>query len=210
MESDSFQLISVAIVDDHTMLVEGLTKTINESEIAYVSSACYTIESCRKAIEEKRPDILLLDISLPDGNGVDFCKEVTIAYPSVKVIAITSHNEFSIARQMLNNGASGYILKNSSSEELIEGIETVSNGGKYICDEIESIIRRSPVNEIYLSAKEKEMLKLIVEGYTNPEIAEKLFLSPLTIKGYRKNLLLKLGVKNTATLVSLAVREKLV
>lgn len=203
-------MINVYVTDDHVMLVEGLANAINESGIARVNKVFYTIGSCRKALVFERPDVLLLDISLPDGNGIDFCKEVHDLYPAVKIIAITSHEEYSIARQMLDNGASGYVLKNSSTEELLEAIGLVYKGECYLCDKIEQIIKRRSVNEIYLSSREKEVLKLIVEGYTNPEIAEKLFLSPLTIKGYRKNLLLKLGVKNTASLVHLVMTEKLI
>jgi DNA-binding NarL/FixJ family response regulator len=203
-------MIDVFITDDHTMLVEGLAKAIDSSDIARVSNVSANITDCRKALITEQPDILLLDISLPDGSGVDFCKEVVSVYPSVKVIAITSHNEYSTARQMLDNGASGYILKNSSSEEVIEGIQAVFNGRRYICDEIDSLIRRRQSSEIFLTGSERKVLKLIVEGYTNPEIAEKLYLSPLTVKGYRKSLLLKLDVRNTASLVHLALMEKLV
>ena len=203
-------MIDVYILDDHVMLVEGISKAINETKSAHVNNIFHDIESCRRALMFERPDVLLLDISLPDGSGIDYCKEIRELYPSVKVIAITSHDEYSVARQMLANGAMGYILKNSSSEELLESIETVYNGEQYICDKIDSIMRRSSTNEVYLSEREKEILKLIVAGDTNPEIADKLCLSPLTIKGYRKNLLLKLGVKNTAALVNLVVTEKLV
>ncbi|MDL2238869.1 response regulator transcription factor [Bacteroidales bacterium OttesenSCG-928-L14] len=203
-------MINVYITDDHVMLVEGIEKAINESKIAHVNNTFFDIESCRKALIYERPDVLLLDISLPDGSGIDYCKEVHELYPNVKIIAITSHDEYSIARKMLENGAMGYILKNSSAEELIEGIEAVYNGEKYLCDRIENIIKRRSSNEVYLSEREKEILRLIVDGYTNPEIADKLNLSPLTIKGYRKNLILKLDVKNTASLVNLVLTEKLI
>lgn len=202
-------MIDVYIADDHVMLVEGLTKAINESTVAHVNNVFYKIGSCRNALIFERPDVLLLDISLPDGNGVDYCKEVHTLYPDVKIIIITSHEEYSFARKALENGAEGYILKNCSAEELIESIESVYHGERYLCDKIESIIKRGAANDVYLSGREKEILKLIVDGYTNPEIADKLFLSPLTVKGYRKNLLLKLGVKNTASLVHLAMTEKL-
>lgn len=202
-------MIDVYIADDHVMLVDGLTKVINESNDVRAKNVFYRIESCREALIFERPDVLLLDISLPDGNGVDYCKEVHALYPDIKIIIITSHEEYSLARKALENGAMGYILKNSSVEEVMESIMSVYNGEKYLCDKIESIIKRSVDNEVRLSGREKEILKLIINGYTNPEIADRLFLSPLTIKGYRKNLLLKLGVKNTASLVHLAMAKKL-
>lgn len=203
-------MIDVYIADDHTMLVEGLTAAINSSENARVSHTFLTLADCRKRLASKQPDVLLLDISMPDGSGVEFCGEVVATYPLVKIIAITSHNEYSIARQMLDNGAQGYILKNSSSEELIEGIESVCRGKRYICDEINSIIKHGSANEVYLSPREKNILKLIVEGCTNSEIAERIFLSADTVSWYRKKLLVKLGVKNTASLVKLVVTERLV
>ena len=110
----------------------------------------------------------------------------------------------------MDNGAMGYILKNAMPEEILEGINATLKGEKYICFEITDVLRKEAKNNIFLLPREIELLKLITEGYTNPEIAEILFLSPETIKSYRKNLLFKLNVKNTAQLVKMAIEKKLV
>ena len=111
---------------------------------------------------------------------------------------------------MLESGASGYVLKNAMAEEIYEGIATVAAGERFLCHEVNLMLKRKDNEQLWLSPSEQRLLKLIVEGYTNPEIADKLYLSPTTIKGYRQNLLYKLNAKNTPTLVRMAIEQKLV
>ncbi|MDH6358627.1 response regulator transcription factor [Parabacteroides sp. PF5-9] len=203
-------MINVHITDDHKMLVEGLAASINESGIATVVGVSYTLSECRKALQSTSVDVLLLDISLPDGSGVDFCEEVIRRYPEMKVLILTSHNEYSIAKRVMENGASGYILKNALSEEVTAGIEAVMNGEIFLCDEIDILIRKKNEQQIWLTSREQELLRLIVDGHTNQEMAEKLYLSIETIKTYRKNLILKLGAKNSMILVKMAIENKLI
>ncbi|NGF55978.1 response regulator transcription factor [Parapedobacter sp. SGR-10] len=203
-------MIKVAIVDDHKILTEGLQNLIEESGIASVVGVAHSAAECRLSLGFWKPDILLLDVGLPDISGLDFCKEIKDHFPEVKVLALTTHNEYAIVRQMLDNGASGYLIKNAMSEEVLEGIETVAKGETFLCHEIDLLMKRSPEKNIWLSDRERELLRLISEGLTNGEIADKIFLSPETIRGYRKNLLLKLGAKNTAVLVKMAVEQKLI
>lgn len=203
-------MIRVNIIDDHKLLVEGLIKLIDESGIAKVTDVAHNAEKGRKLLMGGLPDVLLLDINLPDANGVDLCEELKNKYPDLKILALTSYGEYTVVRRMIESGASGYVLKNAMCEEMIEGIKTVAAGEIFLCHEVDIIMKKQENSAVWLTHRERELLKLIVEGYTNPEIAEKIFLSPETIKGYRKNLLFKLGVKNTATLVKLAIEEKLV
>jgi DNA-binding NarL/FixJ family response regulator len=203
-------MINVIIVDDHKILVDGLRKLIEETGDITVTQSIYNAKDCRYYLQFGLPDVLLLDISLPDGNGIELCKEFTTRYPKLKILALTTYSEYTTVQQMLNNGALGYVLKNAMSEEVIEGIRTVAEGEKFLCHEVDVLMKRRSNTNIWLTPREKELLKLIVEGYTNPEIAEKISLSSETIKGYRKNLLLKLDVKNTAMLVKKAMEEKLV
>ncbi len=203
-------MIRVMIVDDHKLLVEGLRKLIDESGTAVVANIAYDASECRNLLSFGLPDVLMLDINLPDTNGVELCKELKERYPDIRILALTSYSEYSTIRQMLDNGASGYVLKNAMSEEVLEGISTVAAGQIFLCHEVDLLMKKQPETSVWLTNREKELLKLVVEGYTNPEIATKIFLSPETIKGYRKNLLLKLGVKNTAALVKLALEQKLV
>jgi DNA-binding NarL/FixJ family response regulator len=203
-------MIRVHIVDDHKMLVEGLRMLIDESGTAKVTAVSHDAAQCYRILAGETPDVLLLDINLPDANGVDLCAELKSKYPDLKILALTSYGEYTVVRRMIENGALGYVLKNAMSEEVIAGIEAVASGELFLCHEVDLLMKKQENTAIWLTLRERELLKLIVEGYTNPEIAEKIFLSPETIKGYRKNLLFKLGVKNTATLVKLAIEEKLV
>ncbi|MDR2038726.1 MAG: response regulator transcription factor [Bacteroidales bacterium] len=204
-------MVTLQIVDDHKMVVESLGKLINESGIARITGVYYDLESCRTGLAEDLPDVLLLDIGLPDGDGVDFCTEVTRIYPGLKIIMLTSYKEFSIAQRALHNGALGYILKNAESEEVFAGIEAVTKGDRFLCEEID-ITLKDKKNEdvIWLSPREKEILQYIADGYTTKEIADKICRDTETVKTYRRNLLIKLAARNTAELVKKGYEKKLI
>lgn len=203
-------MIKVAIVDDHKILTEGLQSLITGSKIAAIVGVAHSANECRLSLGFWKPDVLLLDVGLPDISGLEFCKEIKEQFPEIKVLALTTHNEYAIVRQMLDNGASGYLIKNAMADEVLAGIETVVSGEIFLCHEINLLMKRPSEKNIWLSERERELLRLISEGLTNPEIAEQIFLSPETIRGYRKNLLLKLGAKNTAVLVKMAIEQKLI
>ncbi|MDD4776718.1 MAG: response regulator transcription factor [Fermentimonas sp.] len=202
--------IRVVIVDDHKMLVEGLRDIINETEVIEIVGVAHDAENCRKYLSSWKPDVLMLDIGLPDISGIDFCKELKNNYPHLKILALTSHNEYAMVKQMLDNGASGYLVKNAESREVIEGIKTVYNGDTFLSHEVDLLMKKRSENAIWLTDRERELLKLVSEGYTNAEIADKIFLSPETVRGYRKNLLYKLEAKNTAVLVKIAMEQRLI
>lgn len=203
-------MIKVVIVDDHKILTEGLQSLIAESDIATVVGVAHSAAECRLSLGFWIPDVVLLDVGLPDISGLDFCKEIKEQFPDVNVLALTTHNEYAIVRQMLNNGASGYLIKNAMADEVLAGIEAVAAGETFLCHEIDLLMKRPAEKNIWLSPRERELLRLISDGLTNTEIANQIFLSPETIRGYRKNLLLKLGAKNTAVLVKMAIEQKLI
>ncbi len=203
-------MIKVAIVDDHRVLTEGLRGLIAESGIATVVGVAHSAAECRLSMAFWKPDVVLLDVGLPDINGTDLCKELKTQFPEMNILALTTHHEYTVVRQMLDNGASGYLIKNAMADEVIAGIEAVALGKTFLCHEIDLLMKRPSEKNIWLSQRERDLLRLISEGLTNGEIAEKIFLSPETIKGYRKNLLLKLGAKNTAVLVKMAIEQKLI
>mgnify|MGYP000879203215 CR=1 FL=1 len=203
-------MISVHIVDDHKILVEGLQKLIDESGFAITSAASYTGKECLSKLQYKLPDVLLLDINLPDSSGIELCKEIKLKYPAVKIVALTSYSEYAIVRQIMENGASGYVIKNAMPEEILMGIEVVAGGETFLCEQIDLLMKRSNKQHIWLTPREKELLQHISNGFTNAEIAEKLFLGVETVNSYRKNLLFKLGARNTAVLVKMAYEEKLI
>lgn len=204
-------MVSVQIVDDHRMVVESLSKIINETEIARVDEVYYDLVACREGLAKELPDILLLDIGLPDGDGVDFCAEIKKRYPLLKIIMLTSYKEFSIAKRALHNGALGYILKNAESEEMLLGIKMVSKGEVFLCDEIDILLREKANDEIiWLSDRESEILNYVANGYTTKEIADFIFRESDTVKFFRKNLLIKLNARNVAELIKKAYEMKLI
>ena len=133
--------IGVLIVDDHRILVEGLKRLFVNSATIQVIGVAYTRKECRHAISKTIPDVILLDISLPDISGIDFCKEIKDQYPQIKIVALSSFNEYAIVRQMLENGASGYVVKNAMPEEIIMSVEKVMSNETFLCEEIDLLLR---------------------------------------------------------------------
>lgn len=203
--------MTLQIVDDHKMVVESLSKLIAESGIAQVTGVYYDLKSCRRGLEKGLPDILLLDIGLPDGDGVDFCAETTKNHPRLKTVMLTTYKEFSIARRALHNGALGYILKNAESEEMLAGIETVSRGEPFLCEEIDILLKEKKNEDVvWLGNREKEILGYIAEGYTSKEIANLIYRDEETVRTYRRNLLVKLAARNTAEAVKKGYEMRLI
>lgn len=202
--------IDISIVDDHTMLVEGLSEAINRSNIAHVSHCFSTLEECRQRLAQWVPDILLLDISMPDGCGIDFCKQIRKQYPALRIIAITCHDEFSVIQRMIEIGVQGYILKTAPVQEVLEAITTVYRGEQYLCSEVTSILERGGEKHIFLTPTEHDVLDGICKGLTNPQIAEQIHLSIDTVNWYRKRLLTKFNVNNSVSLALIAVRDQLI
>lgn len=204
---------SIVIVDDHFMVIEGIKALLsNWPEMDLVGHAT-NAKQCLDKLASYQPDILLMDINLPDMSGVELCQIVKAKYPSVFVLGLSTYNQFTYIDKMMENGASGYLLKNASSDELIDAIHTALKGKTYLSHEAATTLRNT--NETVtgvplLTRREKEILVLIAEGLTNPEIAEKLFLSISTVDSHRKNLMRKLNFKNTALLIRWAVENKLV
>lgn len=201
-------MIQVHIADDHRMLVEGLQAAIEESGIARVVDKSHTLDVCRKTLLFRCPDVLLLDISMPDGSGVDFCEEVHEKYPDVKILMLTTYDEYTMVNRALAAGASGYIQKNALSEEVVKGIETIMAGNTFFSTEIDRMMKKRINQAVWLTTREQELLRHIVDGCTNQEIADRMFLSVETVKTYRKNLTQKLGTKNVAELIRIALRDK--
>lgn len=192
----------VLIIDDHPVISEGLKNILKEIDfinaIESVASGSHGLEF----IDIFNPDIVFLDINLPDFNGIDLCLIISKKYPEIKIIGLSTYNQKSYIKNMIKNGASGYILKNSSAEEIKFGLTEVMSGKIHICEEAENTLNeKNTEKKPILTSREKEVLSLIAEGLTNPEIAEKLFISPLTVDSHRKNLLLKLNSRNTACLI---------
>ncbi len=201
---------SVFIVDDHYMVIEGIRSLLqHEKSIEWLGHAS-NAESCLAFLRQRQPDVILMDINLPGISGIELCKEVKERYPAVFVIGLSTFNQQSFIQKMMDNGASGYVLKNATQEELVEAIETVMKGRIYLNEEVSQALRKENPDRIVLTRREKEVLELIAGGLTNAEIAAKLFISITTVDTHRKNLLAKFEVRNTASLVRTAARLQLI
>ncbi len=205
--------ITVFITDDHYMVIEGIRSLLQSEEeielIGYASNAA----SCLAFLKQQQPDVILMDISMPDKNGIDLCREVKDKYPFIQILGLSTFDQKSFVLKMMDNGASGYLLKTASKQELTKAIRVVSEGGTYLShlasDALKSALRDKS-SLPFITRREKEVLKLIADGLTNVEIAKKLFISTSTVDTHRKSLLAKFNKKNTAALVRFITQEGLI
>lgn len=202
-------MIQIFIVDDHPLITEGLKSLLNDCEdICVVGTASNAIDALN-ALKNQPVDIAFLDINLPDISGVELCKKIRDKLPHIKCVALTTSNERSHVSRMMQNGAMGYLIKSSPKDELIKAIRQIYSGGYYMNVNVHEVASPKSLHVPFLTRREKEVLGLIAEGMTNNEIAEKLFVSPATVKTHRENLLMKFEVTNTASLIKLAAQQGL-
>ncbi len=207
-------MIQVFIVDDHKMVIEGLELMLAPLSNIKVIGTATSGEQAIAQIPGTTAEVVLLDINMQGINGVETCKVLKKAKPELKIVALSMHKESSLIKLMLGNGAKGYVLKNAGQEEVVKAIEAVSNGKMYLDETVNDIVLNSVANRgekkkqspfPSISRREKEVLQLILQEYTTQEIADKLFISFGTVETHRRNMLIKLGAKNTAGLVRIAI-----
>ena len=200
--------IKVIIVDDHPVVMEGLSSLLSGTDTIEVAGCFTNGRDAIDFVEHNETDVALLDITLPDINGTEVCLAIKKIDSSIKIIAISNHSERSIILQMLQNGAGGYVLKNTSREVLINSIMNALEGKLVLSPEVQSILAQPASSDIKkipnLTRREKEILKLIAEGIITSRMAERLYISPLTVETHRRNLMQKFEVKNAAALISMA------
>ena len=204
--------IKLFIVDDHYMVIEGIRTLLqNEKDIIWVGHAT-NAASCMAFLQQQLPDVILMDINLSDKSGIELCKELKCMYPSVKVLGLSTFNQQSFIEKMMSNGASGYVLKNASGQELMEGINTIVQGKEYLSFDAAIALRHIDKSSSVpvITRREKEVLELIANGFTNNEIAKQLFLSCTTVDTHRKNLLAKFEAKNIASLIKHAMQLQMI
>lgn len=206
--------ISIAIVDDHPIVLRGF-RSLLEDDPLYEMAGCFaTGQEFMNFLQQHHVDIVLLDITLPDGNGVHFCAAIRKHNPHTIIVALSNLNEPSIIAQMFRNGAKGYLLKNVSAKELLEALNTVLDGKTAMSDEVKEIMQQPDLNILQpvpdLTKREKQVLQLLAEGRKSAAIAEALFISPLTVKTHRATLLHKFQVNNIVTLINRAKETGLI
>jgi DNA-binding NarL/FixJ family response regulator len=203
-------MIRIFIVDDHAMVIEGIRSMLLQLEGVEVVGHAMNATSCLGYFINNPADLVLMDINLPDQSGVEVSKTLLKRNPDLKIIALTNFDQLTYLQNMRDAGAKGYLLKNSSLSEIEKAIQAVMAGKEFWLGK--DSVRKSiqGYNQLLLTRREIEVLKLIAEGLTNPEIADKLFVSTSTIDSHRKNLISKLQVKNTAALVRVAFENKII
>jgi len=210
-------MIKIAITEDHTIVIEGIKTLLRTDKEMVLNQSFNTIKETIDGLDETT-DVLLLDINLPDGNGITACKTLLKKFPELKIIALTNFEESSFIKQIIKNGAMGYLLKNTDKSELALAIKTVLNGERFLPPKIQDMLLNETLgksaNSAFfipkLTSREKEILDLIIKEFTTEEIAEKIFVSVKTVESHRSNLIQKLGVKNSAGLVRVAFEKGLV
>jgi len=210
--------IRILIVDDHQLVREGIQLMLsNTNQIEVISEATNGKEALAY-IEEHEVDIVLLDLNMPEMNGIDACKAIKKFNPEIKIIVLSMISESKMVQKLMTYGASGYLLKNSGQEELIHAIKEVHKGNNHFDQEIIDIMLYPDKHKAVkdenlhpsLSRREKEILQLIIDEKTTAEIAKKLCISFGTVESHRRNMISKLGVRNTAGLVSAAYKYGIV
>ncbi|MEM9929590.1 MAG: response regulator transcription factor [Bacteroidota bacterium] len=209
----------LAIVDDHSIVLQGLELMLRDAPDLNLTGLYQNGNQLLSALERGESiNTILMDIHMPDINGVELCKMVKRDYPSVSVIGLSMVSEISLVRLMLKNGASGYLHKNAGKDEVLLALDRVRRGKKYFSEEINDMLiegvskapktnRRNPFPR--LSRREKDVLRLIVDEHTTQEIADKLYISFGTVETHRRNILSKLGARNTAGLVRITLEYRL-
>lgn len=204
--------IKVLIVDDHPMVLVGMRSMLAQINFVEIAGTAANAFQAIELIKLASPQIVITDISMPEISGIELALKIKNEFPLVSIIAMSTFKERSYIAQMIQNGASGYLVKSASKEEIEEAILSVYEGKLYMSLDINlSTSDKQHLNNIpVLSSREKEVLQLIADGMTNPQIAAKLFLSLHTVDSHRKNLLTKFAVNNTAGLIKLAAKFDMV
>lgn len=200
--------ITILIVDDHKLIRDTWSFILNSDERFRVIAETDSGQQAIELASSNNPEIILMDINMSPMNGFEATKEIRKISPSSKIIGVSMHSQPAYAKKMLQMGASGYITKNSSKEEMITAISEVAAGNKYICNEVKTILSEQILEDAekpdvnLLSQREVEIIDLIKQGQSSKEIAQHLNITLKTVEVHRHNILKKLNLKNTAALVN--------
>jgi DNA-binding NarL/FixJ family response regulator len=214
MHSDSLQISKrVLIVEDHPIVSDSLSRLINETFENIICIHAATGAKGLSYLNGNHFDIVLLDINLPDMSGIDFCAQAKARFPELKVLAVTSLAQRHVIEKAVDTGVKGFVLKTSDVRDITEAIRQVMDGNTYFGMGVKNLMEGHAVSgtsEPMITRRESEILRLIADGFTNQEIADKLFISTSTVDSHRKNLLLKFDAKNTAALVKTAISKGII
>jgi len=214
--NDPCTVIQILIVDDHQMFLDGLKTLLSKEKNLNVAAEANTGKEALDVLAKIPIDLVITDINMPVMSGTELTKQIKKVYPQIKVLVLTMYNDREIIHEIVMTEAEGYILKNSNKKELLNAISRITDHGTYYSNEVISIMTENYVvkekirnRTQELSKREKEIIALICQELTSVEIAEKLFLSPLTVETHRKNILHKTNSKTIVGLIKFAIDNKL-
>lgn len=207
----------VMIVDDHEIFRKGLAMVINKAKNAKVVAEAGNGHEFLEIIDKEKVDLVFMDIEMPVMNGIEATRAAIEKYPDMKIVALSMFGEEEYLQQMVDAGVKGFLLKNIGKEDLYRAMQLISEGKNYYSEELLQFFTRKyiqppkqEISDINLTKRELEILQLIAEGYTDSEIADKLFISQRTVNGHRASLIAKTGSRNTVNLLTYAIKNGLV
>lgn len=216
--------IKLLIVDDHQMFIDGLKAILRHFTNITVIGEALSGEDALVFLDSSEPDVIITDISMPGMKGDELAKKVNELYPNIRILALSMHNDIAIIDKMIKAGVKGYILKNTGRKELIEAVNAVSRGETFYSTEVKEEMLKKYVSKtqnfvpskhfskykvVNFTRREKQLIKFLIEGLSNADIAENLRLSVNTVKSHRKNIYSKTNVNNTASLIEYLSENKI-
>ncbi len=214
--------IRIFLVDDHQLVRDGIKALLVSADDLTILGEASSGAECFEKIATEAPDILILDISLPDTNGIEITRRVTSEYPSTRVLILSMYTNEDFIFNAIKAGARGYLPKNTSREELLDAIHAIHQGEEFFADSITRIMLKSYVRKakedepagqatpVPLTSREVEILKLFAEGFINKEISDRLDISIRTVETHKNHIMKKLELKSTVELIKYAIRHKIV
>lgn len=212
--------VKVLIADDHAMIRDGVRSLIKQNKELVVVGEAQSGKETLEKFEDLKPDLLILDISMPDLNGMEVSKEILSQNPAAKIVILSMYDDEDYINRCLEYGVKGYVVKNESGGELDYAIKAVLQGKNYFSRQAQNVIfkkhsqnvtkKKQKEEEIHLTQREREIIQLIAEGLTSQQMADKLFISPRTVETHRANVMKKIGVKNAVELVKKAQQLEII
>lgn len=205
--------MKIVLVDDHSIMLDGLRRLIEEDDMLQIVGTAGTVEAGARLIGMEKPDLLITDYNLTDGDGLSLIQKAKRLHSDLKVIVLSMHDESHLVKEILKEGVNGYVLKKDSKEELLKAIYEVRGGKMFLSNDINAMLVKSlyePDEGKLLTAREREILHLIAKEYTNKQIAEELFISERTVETHRKNIFRKTKTSSLVGLIKFAYANNLI
>lgn len=202
--------IKIVLIDDHQMLIDGIKSLLSDADNFEVIAEFTSAKKLLDSIAELNPYLVITDINMPEMNGIELTQILKKQYPSLKILALSMHNDKTMISKMIDAGVSGYILKNTGKQELLEALEQICSGNTFYSREVANEMlnnKNTSSDEVNLTAREVEIIKLIAKEYSNLQIADSLCISERTVETHRKNIFRKTATKSVVGLIKFAIEK---